>query len=205
MILRQNISLIEDMSKLPEEINDQFVYFLKGEVPLKVFEQWVYATPVLEELLNEDDYLELISASYSKRYSKHELSKVIRPYIDFGEYETRRLKRLLRGVIERDSDLPDILRELYHLYCMGYCFLRDLAIGYALFVEVPPGKYGAETWDELNEETQEELLGSLFPGVIEEAEKVWAWLEEGAIILKGEDYFSGQYLFEDRRPDIEKG
>ncbi len=189
------------MNPLPEEINHHFISFAHKEISIEEFENWVYTSQLLEQVLEQKDYFDLISMNYSGKYSRSEVNRIIEKYVDFGAYETKRLQRLLACVIERDVDLPNVLRELYHLYCIGYYFLQKLALEYGLLVEVPPLQSGAETWEELSEESQNKLLSSLLPGAIEEAQKVLDLLRQGEIILTGIQNDFGQYDFEYKRSD----
>jgi hypothetical protein len=47
--------------------------YFYGLVPLGEFEQWVYASPRLEQLLGVDRYLELIAFDFHKAHARHEL------------------------------------------------------------------------------------------------------------------------------------
>jgi hypothetical protein len=49
-----------------------------GLVPIDEFEQWVYATPRLEQRLGIDRYLELISFDFHQPHVRHELVSLLR-------------------------------------------------------------------------------------------------------------------------------
>lgn len=55
------------MEPLPNQLRSKFFEFLHGEEPIKKFEQWVYATDALEEVLTDNDYLKLISFRFLKQ------------------------------------------------------------------------------------------------------------------------------------------
>jgi hypothetical protein len=192
------------MQDLPEEIKIQFYKFLNGEEPIQAFEQWVYATRTLEELLDGESYFALISLDFSKSGSCHELIKLLEQTIDAGEYETWKLKRLLNQFLSQEGNLPTMLGEFYELYCNGFYFLDTLGFGCGLTLVVPPNHYSSDTWDELTSEEKESLLGSVLPGALEEAEKVLNWLDQGKIVITKEQDGMGRYLYLDRRTEAEQ-
>ncbi|MBW4583467.1 MAG: hypothetical protein KME42_28210 [Tildeniella nuda ZEHNDER 1965/U140] len=189
---------------LPNDLKIKIFKFLDGEECLATFEQWVYATNDLENGLTNDDYLKLISLDFSKRSSKYETDEILKRYIDAGEYETWKLRKLLMAVLEHDQNLPIALSQLYELYCDGYYFLDTLGLGYGLHIRVPPTNYSSDDWQGLSHEEQHQLLGSLLPQVISEAQTVLAWLDEGTIVITNKQGESGAYLYFDRRSSADQ-
>jgi hypothetical protein len=63
-----------------------------GLVPLDAFEQWVYASPQLEQALGADRYLELVSLDFHQAHARHEVVRRLHEAF---------LERRLSGV-ERD-------------------------------------------------------------------------------------------------------
>jgi hypothetical protein len=166
-----------------------------GTTPVETFEQWVYTTPELESVLRQDDYLNLIALDFSRQSSQYEATKVLRRYIQAGEYETWKLKTLLLALINQEQDPRHLLYTFYELYCNGYSFLDGLGLGYGLALVVPPGAYRADSWDELNKEDQQRLLHSLLPEAIAEARTVLNWLDDGSIVITNEQDEFGQYMY----------
>jgi len=193
------------MTTLPQNIKERFYKTIQGVFSLDDFEQWVYANKELENLLNPDDYLDLISLNFKKSGAKYELWNLLKKYIDLGEFETYKMLELLNKAKRKTERLPYILMEFYHLYCNGYDFLQDLGLGIGLEVQVPSLKNTtAEAWDELTIEQQKELLDSFSPKLEECIEQVLFWLETRKIILTGKQDEIGHYHYEDFRTEEER-
>jgi len=65
------------MSALPPNIEHYFFDTIYGKVTLEEFEQWVYTNKELESLLDENDYLELISFNFKNSGAKYELVNLL--------------------------------------------------------------------------------------------------------------------------------
>ncbi|GHA66965.1 hypothetical protein [Pontibacter akesuensis] len=193
------------MRKLPRHIEQRFYDTIFGSVALSEFESWVYTDKEIESILSDDEYLELLSFNYKKSGAKYELVNLLTDnYIDLGEYEKWKMLNLLYAAKDKDKRLPNILRQLYDLYCKGYDFLNDLGLGYGLTVEVPPSKYKAETWEEMTEIEKKELIESFYPQLQSDIERAITWIEDGKIILSGNTDEMGHHEYEDLRTEEEK-
>lgn len=193
------------MTTLPQDIKERFYKTIKGDISLDDFEQWLYANKELEKYLNSDDYLDLISLSFKKSGAKYELWNLLKKHIDLGEFETYKMLGLLNEAKQKTERLPYVLMEFYDLYCKGYNFFQDLGIGIGLAVEVPRvNNTTADTWDELTNEQQKELLDSFSPELEECIEQVIYCLETKKIVLTGEQDEIGHYDYEDYRTEEEK-
>lgn len=192
------------MRFLPEDIKCIFYKFLDGEESLSNFEQWVYATNDLEKILNDADYLKLISLDFSKQDAKYELDKLLKSYIDISEYETWKLRKLLNMFLDKKENLAQLLSQFYELYCDGYYFLDILGLGYGLLIQVPPSKYSSEVWEGLSNYQKTELLESLLPEAMNEAQKVLSWLDTNKIVITNEQNYLGYCSYIDRRSESEK-
>ncbi len=60
------------------DIEEKIWQFLRGDLPIVEFEQWVYDTPELEELCGLDLYLELLSVDYRDKYAVDSIKKRLR-------------------------------------------------------------------------------------------------------------------------------
>lgn len=150
---------------LPDDIKQVFLDTLNGDKAVSDFEQWLYADKRLETILNADDYLDLIAYGYKDAHARHGLFKLLGKHIDKGELETKRIYALLTKALNRDKDLPAILKRFYDLYCEGYGFLNDLGIGYGLRVYVPFVNTYEDAWEELAESDQVNLINSFYPAL----------------------------------------
>lgn len=192
------------MKFLPAHIKTEVFEFLNREMPLEEFEQWVYATKDIEEVFSREDYVELLSVDYSKISNRFDVVKLVTRYIDEGEYETWKLKKLLYAVINDDADLQQVFIDFYDLYCDGYRFLDNLGLGYGLFVVVPPSEYSSDSWEKLSEQEQKRLLASFFPGALNEVKRVLSWLNDGKIVILNEQDGPGHFKYLDHRSEEEK-
>lgn len=195
------------MTELPQSVKERFFQLLQGTIGIEAFEAWVYESQVLEDVLSEEDYYELIAFHYQKPFALRELHPILEKHLIPGEFETWRLRRLLAQISREHEELIHILTSLYDLYCEGYRFLEKLALDYGLVLKYPPLKsrqYHAGHWSELEPTEREELLDEFFPHIEAEVERVLKWLDEGKIVITGHDERYGTLQFKDRRTDEEK-
>ena len=204
---------------IPAEIKKTFFEFLDGQITVTDFEQWVYKTEILEEVLNSDDYLELISVYFTQRNETHYLdcrdriNNIIEKYISIAEYETWKLESLLNDFLNRKGNLVKILEQFYDLYCHGYRFLDNLGLGHGLDfscylteIDEPNFRYffpKTLTATEIEREI-EQKVNNILPEVDEEIRKVLSWLEQGKIkIIDDPTFFYGvDYI--DNKSELEK-
>ncbi len=177
---------------------------ISREVEISDFEKWIYSEKKLEKLLTYDDYLELISLSYTTPSTLYEAEKILKKYIKIEKYHEWYLRKILQKIIERPSNVYKYISQTYDMYCDGYYFLENLGIGYGLSIEVPSSSYSVQTWEELEPIEQKVLVSSYYPSVQKEAEKVIYWLDSKKIVLTGH---SGEYqgiVYTDNRSPEEK-
>lgn len=197
---------MSDMKPLPDHLKIKFFKFLYGEESVNTFEQWVYETDDLENQLTNDDYLNLISLDFSEQNSQYEAGKILEQYIEAGDYETWKLRRLLTTVLEQAQNLPEVLSQFYTLYCKGYDFLDGIGLGCGLSIRVPLNSldYSADCWEDLSHEEKHQLLHSLLPKATAEAQTILSWLDERKIVITNEQDDLGAYIYIDRRSDSDK-
>jgi hypothetical protein len=106
--------------------------------------------------------------------------------------------------LNKDKELPNILITFYNLYCKGYIFLDNLGLGYGLRVKVPGINNYYETWADLTEKEQLNLMNSFYPCLDTEIKKVIAWIDTGKVVLTGikDEYNRFEYI--DNRIESEK-
>ncbi|MCL2677925.1 MAG: hypothetical protein FWE85_02605 [Clostridiales bacterium] len=184
---------------LPQHIKEIFYKVLLRDMALEDFEEWLYENKKLEMVITSDDYLDLISLNYRKRGAEYELKKLLMKQLDPGEIETYELLGLLQKAKKQTPDLAFILMQFYDSYCDGYYFLDKLGLEYGLAVTVP--LQIANSWDELSEKQQKDLLSSFSPKLEEEIERIITCLENKTIILTGETNDSARrFGYVDLRP-----
>jgi hypothetical protein len=192
------------MDKTFSELEKNYFDLVLGDFKIEELENWIYNNNDLENILNQDDYLDLISLNFKSRHIKYEIEKVLDKYIDYSKFEKRRVLSLLYRALESRKDLPDILREFYDMYCHGYDFFQDLGLGYGLTCEVPPSKYSSDNWDGLNEKEKNEIVNSFFPQIESDIQRAILWIENDKLILSGTKNELNHWEFEDYRNDEEK-
>ena len=182
---------------LPKHIRKTFYDLVMGDLPLDSFEQWLYEShEEIEHLINPNDYLDLISFNFRKKYAAHDLNRLIEKYVDFAEFDSLRLLGILHKAKDRNTPkLHLVITELYDLYCGGYYFLRTLGLMYGLVVASP---YPTYDWDKLTETEQNKLLDKLYPEIIDEIESVIMLLESKTIVVLGKKE-DGYLDFHDER------
>jgi hypothetical protein len=79
------------------------------------FEQWVYASAKLEQLLPADNHLALLTLNYHQSGARHEVIKLLKQHLDLGEFETFKLVKLLQETRQKSPRLLFILIEFYYL------------------------------------------------------------------------------------------
>lgn len=78
---------------LPKEIQVIFFETLNGDRTVLEFEEWLYATPQLEQVLNAEDYLDLIGYGYKDDRAAYGLRILLEKHIRPGEYKLWKLNR----------------------------------------------------------------------------------------------------------------
>ena len=187
------------MEQLPEKIQTQLFRFLNEEIRVEELEKWVYQTRELELNFDEEDYLKLISLDFSSLHARHEIEKILKKYIGYGEYETWKVKKLLVNILGRKEELPNTLIDLYTLYCQGFYFLDNLALGFGIEVQSMLDEGVSKDSIEV-----QQLVDSFLPKVRHEAERVLSWLEEEKIKIRDEYDDLGDIQFVDKRTALEK-
>jgi len=190
------------MNKLPLDIQIQFFKVYNNEITIADFENWLYSKKELEQLLNNDTYIDLISLNFKGRHIKHGMGKIIDPFLDFGKFEERKIRKILIDLIERTDDFTKSLIDTYDLYCSGYNFFDNLGLGYGLTFSEDFWDYS--DWENLTYLQKEKRIDRIYPGVKKEAEFVLNWIDEGKIVPTGETDNIGNYGYIDNRTETER-
>lgn len=82
-----------------------FYRLVSREIELNDFENWVYTEPTLEQTLNSDDYLEIISINYKTPSSLYEAQKVLSKYFSMGKYYEWSIRNILHKIIAKPHDV----------------------------------------------------------------------------------------------------
>tara|TARA_R110002050_G_scaffold7554_1_gene29017 strand:+ start:12 stop:659 length:648 start_codon:yes stop_codon:yes gene_type:complete len=187
------------MKEISEHIELKFYEVLKHKISIQEFEQWVYETKELESELPEDTYTGLISLNYKGKYAHNELEKIVKPFINNGKFEIKRISKYLESIIDKDEKCAESIEMTYDLYCSGYTFLQRLGLTYGLLISCPPAGNYQKSWDEITKAEQDELLDKLYPAIIADAKNALRWIYQGKIIIKDTVNELGDYEYDDLR------
>lgn len=187
------------MKEISEHIELKFYEALKHKISIQDFEQWVYVTKELELELPEDTYIDLISLNYKGKYVHNDLEKIVKPFVNNGKFEIKRISRYLKSIIDKDEDCAESIEMTYDLYCNGYTFLRRLGLTYGLLISCPPAGNYQKSWIEITKAEQDELLNKFYPEIIVDAQNVLTWINKGKIIIKDTVNELGDYEYDDLR------
>ena len=134
------------MTRLSDENKKEFYKFLNGETTVSELENFIYKHSDLEQELDRDTYLELISLDFNDKYVIARLTDFIkRKIIEEGHFETWRLRNILNAFLTDANNIQIHLDKLYHLYCGVYLdtgerryefkFLSNLGLNYLYWVD----------------------------------------------------------------------
>ena len=173
-----------------DEIESSFFLYLAGELPIKDFEQWIYSTPQIEDRLGKPAYFELVSFNFHQPAADHELSKLIRRYVNPAKFDIWHIKRLLTGVLDGTQDPVVAFENLYNLVWKGYGFLDHLGVQYMLGVDEIPKLTSQQFWDGNAFLRLRKTLDDYIQPLKNEIEIVLHALESGEIEIIGEGEYS---------------
>lgn len=188
---------------IPSEKSAFLFDFFIGERSCSEIEEWVYSAN-LEDSLNEEEHLELISLNFNADSARSDVEKILRQKLDSSAFITHRLRQVLERILERKESVQVDILEIYNLYCRGYGFLQKIALKYGLDVACPTPR--SDSWDDLSLAEQTSLIDSFYPEVAEDAQLALACLERGDLdfeqtqITNYLNPLPDDPVFEDRRP-----
>ncbi len=105
---------------MTDEIKNVFLQFLVEKMSIKAFEQWLYATSELEKVMDDNDYLSLISIDFDDKFAFNHIHGIIEKYISFDEFLKFKFSMLLNDIIAHNENSQSAIEETYYLYCNGY-------------------------------------------------------------------------------------
>jgi hypothetical protein len=190
------------VNKFPTDIQIEFFKLLNDEQSIEKFEQWVYKTKKLEICFDPADYIEFISLNFKSKHVIHEMKKIADKYLDFGEFEKRKINKVLADLTSKNDDFAKSLIATYDMYCDGYGFLDNIGMGYGL--TFANDFFEFKDWINLPIDEKNKRINAIYEGVKAEAEKVQDWFDRKKIILTGEVDEIGHYGYIDNRTIEEK-
>jgi len=160
--------------------------FYESQLSKEVFEQWIYNNvDKIEQQLSTEDFITIIGHNFKTKFAKQEFFRAINHLIDWGDYETLRIKALLTDIIEKRENFGESLLDTYDLYCEGYDFFADLAFNGALDL-MERHEFGLVEYTELTKKNQQQIIDKIHPRVLPLASKILAWINNDKIKLTGQ-------------------
>lgn len=105
------------MDKISNLTKQTFFRLLNGDMSISDFEQWIYTSgDLLEQELESEIYLELVSFNYKQKDSLQLLINKAKTLVNMDEFNIWRTSRLLTDIIENNLDLVLATRKLRQLY-----------------------------------------------------------------------------------------
>lgn len=191
------------MNKFPTDIQIEFFELFNGELSIEKFEQWVYEKRELETYFGSSEYIDFISLNFKSRHIIHEMKKIVDKYLNYGMFEKWKIDKILNDLITKNDDFAKSLIVTYDLYCKGYGFLGNIALGYGL--TFANDFYEFTNWTKLSPEEKNKRIDAIYDEVKYETEKVRDWLERKKVVLTGEmDDDIGYFNYIDNRTTEEK-
>ena len=134
------------MKTLTDKNKIEFYKFLEREKSVEELENFIYSQTDIEKQLDKEIYLNLIEINFKDEYDKAKLLDLIMTkIIKQGEFETWKLKRVLKHFLSQPEKIDLNLEKIYDLYCgiyhengkilYEYKFLGNLALNYLYWVE----------------------------------------------------------------------
>ena len=178
---------------LPFQFQDPFFRLFQKEISIINFEKWLYDTSELENLLGEK-YYDLIAVDFKDSKVVDEIKSISNTFLNYSEFETREIIRLLDKVVRLDDDFPVILKIIYDLGIITQVFHVLANKTYGLTFE--KGIYYDKEWCSHNDVKRRELVGPFHESISKEAEEIKNRLRLYPM--------NGKLLKEDRFPIIPK-
>lgn len=172
-----------------QSIEEIFYKIYCKEMNISEFEKWLYEVDnqEFEILMGKDFYFELIDINYREKYALELLEEKIYNRISFGYFETQKITRLLKSIIDREGHLGEHLDFMYFLYGKGYNFLRYLGLSYILNgLDNYPAKDEKLRWNDRLYGDKKRILDKISKNMIKEAERILEFIENKEIEITGE-------------------
>jgi hypothetical protein len=99
---------------------------LEGYMALAEFEQWLYQSKELPDLMGQDAVLEAFTFNYTLPDAKYRFKKAIFPYFDEDDFLLWKVKSNLRDLMASRDNRDRILHDFYYLGYDGYFFLQSI-------------------------------------------------------------------------------
>ncbi len=115
---------------------------LSLEIPVREFEQWIYDSPELEQILGAEEYLELLAFNYGQPDAAYELRKKVASIYEShrpGRLILDRVWRLSCGLIIGVVPLPRAVHQLAGLWYDGHEWIPNEFVGISSELDdIPP-------------------------------------------------------------------
>jgi hypothetical protein len=124
----------------------KFFEFLNNELTLSELVNFIFNSKELEKELGKEIYTDLLLFQYDDKNSIEHLKEYIYKIIPESEFETWKLKILLKKFINEPRKIQEYLDIFYDLFCgsfdeekheirLGYTFLEHLGLNYFYWMD----------------------------------------------------------------------
>jgi hypothetical protein len=111
---------------IPGILKEKVFMVIEQQMPVKVFEAWLYDQQDLSEMMSNDLILALFSFNYNQRDAQFEFKNTFLKYFDEQEFMLWKVKANLSDLIAGKETRNRILREFYNLEYDKYSFLHGI-------------------------------------------------------------------------------
>lgn len=100
--------------------NEKFWTFVRGDLPVKDFEEWVYSEKELEKVLGEKLYLDVISANYSDNTSIFEIKQQLTEFLrDTHPQKCKCIELPQVAVVDMGEDSKEVFKHFEEIKKRG--------------------------------------------------------------------------------------
>jgi hypothetical protein len=111
---------------IPGILKEKVFMVIEEQMPIKVFEAWLYDQQDLSEMMSNDLILGLFSFNCNQRGAQFEFKNTFLKYFDEQEFVLWKVKANLRDLIAGKETRDRILREFYYQDYDKYSFLQSI-------------------------------------------------------------------------------
>jgi len=142
--------LFDQQSKLAHDVLRNFAMFAAGDMSLKMFEQWVYTTPNIADIVGYDQYVQLLDLEYRLPSAHEEAVSVVTQMVDqpFPDELLREQVRLvLCGLINGTFNVFEACDKLAWWHHEGVLWIPIIFVGIESELDSAPHPAQYNKWE----------------------------------------------------------
>lgn len=155
----------------------KFYQFLNDNISKKSFENWIYESKELENILPEISYVNLLSFNFRSRETKKFIKSIVKKHFDWKEFEKWRTIELLKKIKNGEIEIVLATRKLMQLYYNQKEEIKRsfvsiyLAIGYESELDDCPIEAEYSQWNSTALKKQLEKVESYKASILDDIDK----------------------------------